>query len=138
MRSTKRLVRADGTEENIPSKCDRIAVQPGDILYFNTWGGGGWGDPFQRDPALVLKDVQRGLVTVDGAKRYGVAIARSAVDQRATEKLRKDMAKKRGDTQLFDRGFSSIEELKARCLSETGFEPPAAPVFRAQYRHAAE
>ncbi|MEM8728445.1 MAG: hydantoinase B/oxoprolinase family protein [Pseudomonadota bacterium] len=138
MRSTKRLVRADGTEENIASKCDRIAVQPGDILYFNTWGGGGWGDPLERDPALVLKDVARGLVTVSGAERYGVVIAQGKVDDKATESLRKSMAAKRGDTLLFDRGFTSIEELKARCLTETGFEPPVAPIFRAQYARAAE
>ena len=30
----------------------------------------------------------------------------------------------------FDRGFTSIEELKSRCEAETGFAPPEAPVFR--------
>jgi len=34
---------------------------------------------------------------------------------------------------LFDRGFASIEELKERCLQETGFAPPVAPVFKQQY-----
>lgn len=136
MRSTKRLVRRDGTSENIPSKCDRIAVQPGDVLHFNTWGGGGWGDPLERDPGLVLADVKRGLVTEQGARRYGVAIANSAVDTRATTALRGEMARTRGDTQLFDRGFSSLEELKSRCLSETGFAPPNAPVFKAALKAA--
>ena len=136
MRSTKRLVRKDGTSENIPSKCDRIAVQPGDVLHFNTWGGGGWGDPLERDPGLVLADVKRGLVTEQGARRYGVVIANSAVDTRATTALRGEMARTRGDTQLFDRGFSSLEELKSRCLSETGFAPPNAPVFKAALKAA--
>ncbi|MEP4199220.1 MAG: hydantoinase B/oxoprolinase family protein [Aliishimia sp.] len=138
MRSTKRLVRVDGREENIPSKCDRIAVQPGDILYFNTWGGGGWGNPLERDPELVLKDVKRGLVTVNGAKRYGVVVKSGKVDTAATTKLRETMEGKRGEQELFNRGFSSIEELKGRCLKETGFEPPATPVFRGQYARAAE
>ena len=138
MRSTKRLVRADGSEENIPSKCDRIAVKPGDMLYFNTWGGGGWGDPYTRDPDLVLRDVRRGLVTADGARRYGVVIKGEKVDVSATERLRKELASKRGDTQLFDRGFTSLDELKARCLSETGFAPPEAPVFRNAFSRAAE
>lgn len=138
MRSTKRLVRTDGTEENIPSKCDRVAVEPGDILYFNTWGGGGWGDPLARDPALVLRDVERGLVTVKGAKRYGVVIKSGAVDSGATETLRRDMAAKRDELPLFDRGFKDLDELKARCLKETGFAPPAAPVFRAHFAKAAE
>jgi hypothetical protein len=30
---------------------------------------------------------------------------------------------------LFDRGFESLEELKSRCLAETGLEPPVAPQF---------
>lgn len=138
MRSTKRLVRSDGREENIPSKCDRIEVQPGDILYFNTWGGGGWGDPLQRDAELVLLDVKRGLVTVDGARRYGVVVRSGAVDPKATDKLRAEMARNRGEIQLFDRGFTSIEELKTRCKAETGFDAPRAPVFRGAYARAAE
>ncbi|HSO46743.1 MAG TPA: hypothetical protein VLQ68_02315, partial [Rhizobiaceae bacterium] len=122
---------------NIPSKCDRVAVSPGDILYFNTWGGGGWGDPLKRDPLLVLTDMRRGLVTEEGAKRYGVVIRGGKVDGEATARLREDMASRRKQDGLFNRGFSSIEELKARCKAETGFAPPAAPVFR-QYLRAAE
>ncbi|WP_419906411.1 hydantoinase B/oxoprolinase family protein [Hoeflea sp.] len=135
-RSTKRLVRTDGSEENIPSKCDRIAVNPGDILYFNTWGGGGWGNPLERDPELVALDVSRKLVTEDGARRYGVVLSRGKVDKKATEKLRNKMAGSQSK-QLFNRGFDSIEELKKRCKAETGFEPPAAPVFH-RFMQAAE
>ena len=138
LRSTKRLVRADGSSENIPSKCDRIEVMPGDIVYFNTWGGGGWGDPLKRDAGLVLLDVRRGLVTVAGAKRYGVVVKNGQVDADATEKLRRTMALSRGDQPLFNRGFSSLDELKKRCKAETGFEPPKAPVFRGAYKQAAE
>ena len=138
MRSTKRLVRTDGSEENIPSKCDRLEVNKGDILYFNTWGGGGWGNPLDRDTELVLTDVKRGLVTEDGAKRYGVVIRGGKVDDKATKKLRADMARQRGEPELFNRGFSSIEDLKSRCLAETGFEPPKSPIFRGSYAQAAE
>ena len=74
MRSTKRMVRTDGREEWLPAKCDGIRVKKGDVLYFNTWGGGGWGKPMERDPAEVLADVKRGLVTAEGAKRYGVVL----------------------------------------------------------------
>ena len=35
----------------------------------------------------------------------------------------------RRKTELFDRGFSSIEELKRRSLAETGFPAPNSPVF---------
>jgi N-methylhydantoinase B len=51
-----------------------LKVQKGDLLYFNTWGGGGWGDPLQRDPAIVVSDVSKKLVSIDGARRYGVVI----------------------------------------------------------------
>src|SRR6478752_6584573 len=71
-RSRKLMVRTDGTKQILPSKCDRVKVHPGDLLHYVTWGGGGWGDPLTRDPALVAREVGRGLVTRDGAKAYGV------------------------------------------------------------------
>ncbi|MDH5629110.1 MAG: hydantoinase B/oxoprolinase family protein [Gammaproteobacteria bacterium] len=123
MRSTKLLVRADGTQEYLPAKCENVEVKKGDVLYFNTWGGGGWGDPYQRDAALVLADVIRGLVSVEGAKRYGVVIVDGNVDEKATEALRGDLSAKRGDTQLFDFG-GTIEELTARCKEETHLDAP--------------
>ena len=129
-RSTKLMVRADGSEEWMESKCDRIQVNPGDTLYFNTWGGGGWGDPLQRDPALVALDTKRGLVTAEGAKRYGVILgADGSVDQRGSDDLRRRMDADRGKIELFDRG-GTIEELKARCKADTTFEPPRNPVFQ--------
>ena len=128
-RSTKRLVRTDGREELLPSKCDRVQVFPGDVLHFNTWGGGGWGDPLKRDAKKVARDVERGLVTVQGARRYGVLCdASGRIDYAATESLRVQMAHDRGSLPLFDRG-GTIGELKARCRAETGLEPPRAPEF---------
>jgi N-methylhydantoinase B len=129
-RSTKVLVGRDGTRRQLPSKCDRVKVQEGDILYFNTWGGGGWGDPLKRPPEKVAQDVSRGLVTREGARAYGVVLDGSgAVDAVATEALRRQMAQERPPaTTLFNRG-GTIEELKARCQAETGFEPPRTPVF---------
>ena len=126
-RSTKLLVRTDGSREYLPSKCDRIMVEEGDILYFNTWGGGGWGDPLQRDADLVAADVARGLVSVEGAKRYGVVINDDGtVDQATTTDLREKITAERPAPQLFDFG-GSIEELKARCKAETMLDPPAEP-----------
>ncbi len=130
MRSTKRLVRTDGSQEWLPAKIEGVKVKAGDLLYFNTWGGGGWGDPYARDAALVLDDVNRGLVSAEGAKRYGVVIADGAVDASATEALRAELIAERGDDiPLFNYG-GTIEEIKARCLEETHLPPPAAPEFR--------
>jgi N-methylhydantoinase B len=129
MRSTKKLVRTDGSEEWLPSKCDGIKVQAGDVLYFNTWGGGGWGDPLQRDPALVLADVNRNLATVEGALDYGVVIKGGKVDSKATTNLRAKMTKARKKVEVFNFG-PSIEELRKNCKKETGLDAPVQPVFR--------
>jgi N-methylhydantoinase B len=135
-RSTKELVGRDGTRRLLPSKCDRIKVQEGDILYFNTWGGGGWGDPLKRPPEKVAQDVARGLVSREGAAAYGVVLdAQDGVDAAATEALRRQIAAERApQTSLFNRG-GTIDELKARCQAETGFEPPRTPVFANWMRH---
>ncbi len=128
-RSSKLLVRADGSEEWLPSKCDGIEVKEGDLLYFNTWGGGGWGDPYARDPELVRQDIERSLVSTQGAKRYGVIIADDgSVDNGATKSLREELIAKRGEPPMFDFG-GSIEEIKARCLQETHLPPPVSPSF---------
>jgi N-methylhydantoinase B len=129
MRSSKRLVRGDGSEEWLGAKSEGIKVQKGDLLYFNTWGGGGWGDPYDRDPELVRADTARGLVSVEGAKRYGVVIADDgSVDAAATEALRKALRGQRGEPGLFDFG-GTIDEIKARCKAETHLDPPEAPTF---------
>jgi len=130
MRSRKILVRTDGSEELMPSKCDRVHVEAGDLLYFDTWGGGGCGDPLEREPERVAFDVEAGLVSVEGARRYGVVIgADGAVDGNATTALRAKMAKARGGVKLFDRGFQSIDELKGRCTAETSLPAPKTPEF---------
>ncbi|HEX8756105.1 MAG TPA: hydantoinase B/oxoprolinase family protein [Steroidobacteraceae bacterium] len=129
-RSRKILERADGTQETLPSKCDRIQVAAGDLLLAETWGGGGWGDPLEREVAKVVFDFEAGLVTCEGARRYGVVIAADGTaDAEATGQLRARMARERKALKLFDRGFDSMEELKARCLAETGLPPPEQPRF---------
>ena len=56
-RSEKILRRADGTEERLPSKCDQIEVEPGDMLVYRTAGGGGWKDRLDRPVEAVVRDV---------------------------------------------------------------------------------
>ncbi|MDA8815165.1 hydantoinase B/oxoprolinase family protein [Luminiphilus sp.] len=129
LRSTKRLVTTDGQEQWLPAKVEGIKVKEGDVLYFNTWGGGGWGDPYARDPELVRTDVARGLVTPDGARRYGVVIADNhSVDAAATASLRATLVAERDDIPLFNRG-GTIEELRSRCEAETHLSAPVSPTF---------
>jgi N-methylhydantoinase B len=136
-RSRKLLIRADGSQQVLPSKCDHVRVAEGDVLHYVTWGGGGWGDPFDRDPALVAKEVRQGLVTTEGARRYGVVLAADGgVDEAETQQLRTRLREERGEVKLFDFG-PPIEELRARCLEETGLPAPRPPVFRSDGAPAA-
>ena len=135
-RSSKAIVRyshdaANPPREMLGSKQDHIKVRNGDVLEWRTWGGGGWGDPLERDPAAVALEVQRKLVTVEGAKRYGVVLHYDmSVDEGNTKVLREQMKigqkERTGGDQIFNRG-GTWEELKAECLKETGLAAPRAP-----------
>ena len=74
---------ADGVRE--------VSLKPGDVVRVQTNAGGGFGDPFERDPQSVLGDVLDRYVSVEHAREdYGVVIdtARRVVDLEATQKLR--------------------------------------------------
>ncbi|RMY83742.1 hypothetical protein D0862_11615 [Hortaea werneckii] len=131
-RSRKAIHRGDGrggyVSELLPSKCDHVKVKPGDLLEWQTWGGGGLGDPLMRPATTVALEVKRKLVTVQGAKtNYGVVINPETLelDEAATETLRADIERAEAGEQapLYDRG-GTIQELVAKCKEETGLEPP--------------
>jgi N-methylhydantoinase B len=128
-RARKILEKADGTKTVVGNKLDSLDVEAGDQLHFITWGGGGWGDPLERDPELVAKEVRQGLVSVEGARRYGVVLSNAGgVDANATDALRAAMKSKRGELPLFNFG-ADIETLRANCLAETGLPAPRQPVW---------
>jgi N-methylhydantoinase B len=59
----------------LPGMNDDVPLPAGTLLRLRTTGGGGWGDPYEREPELVLQDVVRGLVSVEAAERdYGVVV----------------------------------------------------------------
>jgi N-methylhydantoinase B len=60
--SSNVLIHADGTEEVLPSMFS-TTIQPGDVYVHRTAGGGGWGDPAERDPAQHAADLADGKVT---------------------------------------------------------------------------
>src|SRR5215472_5237778 len=68
----------------------RQTVPPGDAICLQLPGGGGFGDPRERDPERVRDDVLDGLITAEQARRdYGVAVdANGTIDVAATERLR--------------------------------------------------
>ena len=73
------------------SKDQNILVQTGDTIRVSTPGGGGYENPFLRNPDLVRHDVQRGYYTPQEAQeRFGVVLnPQNEVDSKATQKLRK-------------------------------------------------
>jgi N-methylhydantoinase B len=79
-------------EESLVVRAHRKAdLNDRDLVIQKTAGGCGVGDPFTRDPAMVLTDVRNGYVSVKGAARdYGVAIdpIRFIVDEAATQRMR--------------------------------------------------
>ncbi len=57
------------------SKEQDIPLAPGDNVHVKTPGGGGYGDPFKRDPGAVLRDVDLGRYSRKQAKKaFGVAL----------------------------------------------------------------
>ncbi len=104
--SEKWLVRQGGEREALPSKIDNVVVRTGDRIIFRTAGGGGWGDPLERDAIRVRHDVARGLMSERLAREgYGVVLAAgSDVDQRSTQELRESMKRGRKPLVLFDFG----------------------------------
>ncbi|WP_136162693.1 hydantoinase B/oxoprolinase family protein [Sphingomonas flavalba] len=131
-RARKILEKADGTQTIVGNKLEQLQVEAGDQLHYITWGGGGWGDPLERDPALVAREWHQGLVTADGARRYGVVLADGAVDEAGTDALRAEMrAGRGGPLPIFDFG-PDIDTLRARCEAETGLPAPRQPAWRPQ------
>ena len=106
-----------GREERIvPALSNRVPVQAGDLIRIVTTGGGGWGDPLERETALVREDVAWGKVSPEGARRdYGVAFSDEAaltVDEKVTAELREQMRSERGEVPFFDHGpnFRALKE----------------------------
>ena len=81
----------------LPSKLT-MTMKKGDLFCHEVAGAGGWGDPLERDPALVLKDVLNEFVSERAARDdYGVVLGGTplTVDEVATTALRQQMSARR-------------------------------------------
>ncbi|MBI4200829.1 MAG: hydantoinase B/oxoprolinase family protein [Chloroflexi bacterium] len=83
----------DNENRELPSKMNAY-FKAGDVLSHRTAGGGGYGDPLERDPQRVLEDCLDEKLTAERAREaYGVVIdeRQRAVDIQATRRLRREM-----------------------------------------------
>lgn len=79
-------------------------VRKGDVVHYWSAGGGGYGDPMERDPQMVVDDVMNDYVSIQGARDdYGVVVKEIdrrrlifEVDEKATKELRDRMKRERG------------------------------------------
>lgn len=97
-------------ERQLDGLVDDEPLAAGTLVRIDTTGGGGWGDPLERDARLVAHDVTQGKVSPEAARsEYGVEFVALAdngyeVDERATSLLRDQMRAVRGPLRFFDRG----------------------------------
>jgi N-methylhydantoinase B len=88
-------VRRDGRRVEtspLPGKVSGFPLEPGDVLLMESSGGGGFGDPLERDPASVAADVDEGYVTAAAAEAiYGVVFRKGAPDAVATAARRAEL-----------------------------------------------
>lgn len=84
------LVGADGeVRQTVRSTVPAVSLRAGDWLRICTSGGGGFGDPLERDPALVSRDLLAGKISPPAAESiYGVVLRAGEIDIDATERLR--------------------------------------------------
>jgi N-methylhydantoinase B len=80
-----------------------MTITRGDVFRHEVAGAGGWGDPLERDPAAVVKDVRNELISLPAARdEYGVVIDPQhwTVDAAATQRLRATLRAARGWTEV--------------------------------------
>ena len=89
-RSSQYVRRSDSSLEPMPG-CAEVLVRPDEAMVSISCGGGGYGSPGKRDPAMVLRDVREGWVSRERAESvYRVALTESLeLDAARTDLLRR-------------------------------------------------
>jgi N-methylhydantoinase B len=92
------LKEGSGEDLVVDFTAEWVEHEAGDRIVYEFGGGGGWGDPLDREPQAVLDDVIDEYVSLEAARReYGVVLTGSledltlAVDTTATEQLRAEL-----------------------------------------------
>jgi N-methylhydantoinase B len=88
------IYRAKKQEKEVLRTVDMAFLEPGDVVITKAGGGGGWGNPLDRDVESVREDVKEEVVSIQRVRDvYGVVIDPKtlSVDYNETEQLRKKM-----------------------------------------------
>jgi N-methylhydantoinase B len=105
-------------ERALPGLVDDERIAAGTLVRIDTTGGGGWGDPLERELSLVALDVLQGKVSREAARAdYGVVFVDDEIDSAATAALRESLRAARGEAPFFDRG-PGYRELSGREYAE--------------------
>jgi N-methylhydantoinase B len=85
-------------ERVLPARYSDLTLRPGDVIRLETPGGGGLGNPLERDPLRVLNDVRNGYVSVEKAlENYGVVLEKSNGDFSLNKELTRKARAKTGN-----------------------------------------
>jgi len=117
-------------ERVLPGLVDDEPIPAGTLVRVETTGGGGWGDPLEREPELVALDTLEGKISARAAREeYGVVLAGAAgaprVDAAATRALRDRLRTARGRRPFFDRGpgyraLAGVDHAEVDFVDEAG------------------
>jgi N-methylhydantoinase B len=108
----------DGSARELGGLVDGEPVAAGEIVRVCTTGGGGWGDPLEREPSSVLQDVNEDKISAQAARTdYGVVLRTEGlsfkIDLAATQALRAELRQKQIErAPMIDRGPGYLELLR--------------------------
>ncbi|MCH9672486.1 MAG: hydantoinase B/oxoprolinase family protein [Gammaproteobacteria bacterium] len=121
--------RDNGIDEPFPTpgKVGGHQMASGDVVVLQSAGGGGYGDPLERDPAQVLLDVEEGYVSETSAQNiYGVVLVGARVDGQATQTKRAALLAARHFLEVTDSGASAYESVGRGTRRVVHLHPDAA------------
>jgi len=80
----------------VPGKVTRFPLEKGDVVIMETSGGGGYGEPLERDLQKIEGDLLAGVLTEEKAEaRYGIILRSGQIDRKETELLREKVRNER-------------------------------------------
>ena len=112
------VINQNGEDKTHPGMCDTVKVAADDSVRIITTGGGGWGNPLEREVEKVVYDLQCDLISETSALNdYGVIVSKQgrkwSADLEKTEQHRAKMRNENGHLAMFDRG-EAFTKLKSQ------------------------